>query len=82
MVGPAVSGIGQGEPETGPVRDLHPAVTDRQPFVESRLDPLEVLDSALGRICSGEVQVDLHDEMRGKSDTRGLGLGHHVEEGG
>src|SRR5690606_40991431 len=64
---------GEGDPEAGPGRDVHPAVPDRQPFLEKRIEPVEMLDPRLAGISGGQMQVYLHREMRGESQMAVVG---------
>src|SRR3546814_8327741 len=60
---------------------MHAAVADLEPLVENRLQPFEVLHPGLARIGRGQVQVDLHDEVRREAEAVMLRQGADLQEG-
>src|SRR6478735_966967 len=78
--GPGVRLIAEREAESGPAGDMHPTFLDLQSLVEKRVQPVEVLHPGFDRVGRGEVQVDLHREMRGEFQVLRLGVGGEFEE--
>src|SRR5690606_907340 len=65
--------LAHGDAEAGPVGQVHAPVADLEPFVEQRVEPVEVLDPRLDRVGRREVDVDLHREVRRELQVAVLG---------
>eukprot|EP01022_Parablepharisma_sp_SALTPOND_P000588 TRINITY_DN1031_c0_g2_i1.p1 TRINITY_DN1031_c0_g2~~TRINITY_DN1031_c0_g2_i1.p1 ORF type:complete len:1767 (+),score=728.11 TRINITY_DN1031_c0_g2_i1:17998-23298(+) len=81
LAGPGAGLLGQGQAQAGTGRHQHAALLQLQPFMEQRLQPLEVLHPGLGRIGCCQVYVQLHGEVRRQHQPGMAGQPGHLQEG-
>src|SRR5471032_3461873 len=67
--GPCPRLIAKTEAQARTIRHMHAAVAQFETFVEHRLKPFEMLEPRFARICGGEMQVNLHREVRREAEA-------------
>src|SRR4051812_47079840 len=77
---PGAGLVAQGDAEPGAVRYQHAAVLGFEALVEERIEPVEVLNPRFTRVRGGEVEVDLHGEVRGEAESALVGQGGETQE--
>src|SRR5471030_903842 len=80
VLGPCTRLIAETEAEAWAIRHVHAAVAQLETFIEHWLKPFEVLEPRFARIRGGEMQVNLHREVRREAEALEVGQAHDLQE--
>src|SRR5471032_3633476 len=80
VLGPSTRLITETESEAWAIRHVHAAVAQLETFIEHWLKPFEVLEPRFTRIRGGEMEVNLHREVRREAEALEVGQAHDLQE--
>jgi len=72
--------VGKCEAQARPIRQHHPTISDLEPLIEGWLQPFDVLHPCLVWVCTTQVDMDFHHEMRGELEPGQIGDGGDFQE--